>query len=150
MTRVAKKLVLPLLLVTGLGVGWLLQAPLVAEPVRDRVLEEVRITEVEGQVAIAVRFPCTVRYLTHFPQDQGRELHIRLKPIQICTADRDAFAARESVRPRHAEAASLIDVTYEGDIEGGPFLNLSFTEDLAWQVKPDTDFRGLLILISPL
>ena len=141
-------LLLAALVLLGLAV-WLLLSPLFAEPVRNSVLDEVRITEYQGQVAIAVRFPCPVRYLTHFPQTHGRELRIRLDPVPACNAEREAFAQRESVRPRHAEAAALDSVSYEGDIAGGPFLNLSFTAMRTWQVQPDKDFRGLLVLIAP-
>lgn len=149
MNRIKHWLGAPFLTLLILGAAWLLYQSSRAEPVRDQVLEDVSITEINGRIAVVIRLPCPFQTLTHFPQSQGSELRIRIQPAPTCNIDREAFSQRESVRPEHADAAALIAVTYEGDIETGPFISLSFSHAMQWQLQPQNDFRGLAVLVSP-
>ncbi len=142
-------LFVPTLLFISILTWWQLSVSR-AEPVRDRVLEDVRITEIAGKTAVAIRLPCPFQTLSHFPQAQGRELRIQIQPLVACNADRDAFRQRESFRPRHADVVSLTDVSYEGDLATGAYITLSFTRTMQWQLQTQNDFRGLLVLVSPL
>ena len=121
-----------------------------APPVRDKVLEEVEVLKYDGQSVIEVQFSFPLRYRSHFPQQSGEELRIRLFPIRIPSSDLNAAFKREGVVPRHAEDVALDEVIYEGDSEGGPYLLLNFTRPVSYEVIPGADYRSMGIVVQSL
>jgi len=137
---------LPALLFTAL-VLFIVSENHSAPPVRDKVLEEVEVLENEGQPVIEVKFSFPLRYKSHFPQQSGEELRIRLFPVRIPSSDLNAAFQREGVVPRDAEHVALDEVIYEGDSEGGPYLILNFTRPVSYEVIPGSDFRSMSIVV---
>ena len=121
-----------------------------APPVRDKVLEEVQVLINDGQLVIEVQFSFPLRYRSHFPQQSGEELRISLSPIRIPSSDLNAAFQREGVVPRHAEDVAIDEVIYEGDSEGGPYLTLSFTREVSYEVIPGSDYRSMSIVVRSL
>ena len=119
-----------------------------APPVRNKVLEDVSILESDGRPVIEVQFSFPLRYRSHFPQDRGTELRIRLFPVRIPASDINAAFKREGVVPRRAEDAAVDEVIYEGDSEGGPYLILNFTRPVDYQVIPGSDYRSIRIAVQ--
>ena len=119
-----------------------------AAPVRDKVLDEVRLELHDGEPAIVVRFAFPLRYVSHFPLDGGAELRIRLQPVRVPASDLDALFRREAVAPHHADVAAVDEVVYEGDMDGGPYLTVYFTHPVRYRVIPAPDYRGLLIIVT--
>jgi hypothetical protein len=118
-----------------------------AQPVRDRILEEVTITHENGHHIIEINFPFRIRYQSHFPDRHGKELRIRLQPVRVAATDIDAVFRRESVVPQYASVIALDEVTYEGDIKSGTQLTLTFTEDVTYEVRPAPDYTHIRIII---
>ena len=114
------------------------------------MLEEVLVIEKYGQPVIEVQFSFPLRYLSHFPQEGGEELRIRLRPVRIPSSDLDAAFKREGVVPEYAEAAAVSDVIYEGDVQGGPYLTVIFTQAVTYEVIPGSDYRSMKIIILSL
>lgn len=127
--------------ITGTGV--------VAQPVRDKVLDQVYIEAEDGNQILFVSLSYPFRYLSHFPADHGSELRIRIKPVRVPVSDGSAVFTREGVRPVAADEIGLVEVVYEGDIAGGPYLSLIFKQDTRYKVRPGTDYRHLSIAIEP-
>ncbi len=117
-----------------------------APPARDKVLEEVEVLENDGHFIIDVHFAFPLRYRSHFPAERGEELRIRLLPVRIPPSDINAAFEREGVVPRGAEAAAIDQVAYEGDSEGGPYLIVSFTKMVSYEVIPGSDYRSMTIV----
>jgi len=121
-----------------------------APPVRDKVLEEVEVLKNDGQSVIEVQFSFPLRYRSHFPQQSGEELRIRLFPVRIPSSDLNAAFKREGVVPRHAEDLALDEVIYEGDSEGGPYLILNFSRPVSYEVIPGSDYRSMSVVVRSL
>ncbi|MEN8800414.1 MAG: hypothetical protein ABF297_00335 [Thiogranum sp.] len=121
-----------------------------APPVRDKVLEEVEVLKNDGQSVIEVQFSFPLRYRSHFPQQSGEELRIRLLPVRIPSSDLNAAFKREGVVPRHAEDLALDEVIYEGDSEGGPYLILNFSRPVSYEVIPGSDYRSMSVVVRSL
>lgn len=119
-----------------------------SQPVRDRILDDVSITPTDGHYAIKVSFTTPVRYETHFPAHTGDDLRIQLQPVGVPFSELDAVIKRESVRPPDSGAIGLMEVIYEGDIEGGPFLTLHFDHAVTFEVIQEPDFRSLTVLVN--
>jgi hypothetical protein len=129
-----------------LAATWSYTAP----PVRDKVLQEVDLIQHDAEVVIEVQFSFPMRYRSHFPADHGEELRIRLQPVRVPSSDLDAVPRRESVIPQYAGAASVDEVIYEGDIEGGPYLTVRFTRPVSYQVIPGSDYRSMRVIVQSL
>lgn len=129
-------------------VGLLLfSSGLQAQPTRDRILDDVQITEDTGCAVIQVGFNFPVRYVKHFPYEFGDELRIQLEAIVISPVDEEALFTRESVKPPSHNFAKLVEIVYEGDIVGGPFLTLLFRYPVAFKVKQGANFRSMIIAV---
>lgn len=117
-----------------------------AQPVRDKILDEVYVTRENDRPAIHVSLTFPFRYLSHFPPEEGAELRIRIKPVRIPISDSDAVFKREGIRPDRADTVGLIEVLYEGDIDGGPYITLIFSRSVTYEVIPGTDYRHLTVI----
>lgn len=118
-----------------------------APPVRDKVLEEVQIVRSDGNVIIEVHFSFPMRYLSHFPQESGESLRIRLRPVRVPSSDANAVFRREGVVPRYADTVAVDEVIYEGDAPGGPLLTLNFTRPVSYRVIAGSDYRSISIVM---
>jgi hypothetical protein len=121
-----------------------------APPVRDKVLDEVNLIQSDGEVVVEVLFSFPLRYRSHFPPDDGEELRVRLQPVRVPASDLDAVPKRESVVPQYADVASVDEVIYEGDIEGGPYLTVRFTRPVRYDVVPGSDYRSVRVIVQSL
>jgi len=138
----------PVLWVCVLAMMFWIAVPLVAEPVRNRIINDVSYNVDAGELTIDVEFSFPVRYLRHFPPDSGDTLQIRLGVLGVSDVDRDLLVSRESARIPHELALPILDLSYEGDLPGGPYLTVRFTEPMEFSVKQNVDFRSLTIKVK--
>lgn len=131
-------------LITSLLGGWVLSAP----PVRDKILDDVVLTFSDESTVLEVSLTFPLRYQSHFPQTEGTELRIRLKPVRVPSSDLDAVFRREAVTPRYGENAAVDEVIYEGDVAGGPYLTVRFTRIMHYEVIPAPDYRSINIVLQ--
>ena len=117
--------------------------PAFAQPVSDRTLSDVRTENVGSCTAVTVNFNIRVQMLSHFPQGSGRELHIRVKPLDVSRAT----ALRESLRTPGSVPA-LESIEYEGDNPGGPVLTLTFNREMQFTVDAGPQTQSLIIRLS--
>jgi len=112
------------------------------------VLDDVTVSKQDQGALIEISFSCTVRYMTHFPQETGDELRVRVKPLRACAGDPFATLGRETMRPRNGDLAKLTEVTYEGDTAGGAYLTLYFSQPVEFSVRQGGDFRSITIEVK--
>jgi hypothetical protein len=134
-----------LFLITGFMFA---MSPLLAQPVADRVLDDLEMAENEDAVTITVNLTIPVRYVRHFPYDTGDELRINVMPFDARTEDREALFERESLAPFRDELPFLEEVVYEGDIEGGRYLTLFFNEVVAYEVEQGRNSRSMVVHVK--
>ena len=87
--------------------GLALPAPASAQVVADRTLSDVDVDTVGGCTTLTINFNIRIQVLSHFPEETGRELHVRVRPLDI----ESAGALRESLRlpvvnSRHLHSAA--------------------------------------------
>jgi len=122
--------------------------PSSAQPIRDRILADVRVVEQAECAIVRVILKFPVKYVSHFPLDSGDELRIALRPIDVPAADRNALIKRESMRAPSSERAAIEQIVYEGDSVAGPIVTLFFRHAVFFKVGQGNDFRSLIIAIS--
>ena len=146
-TRQCKKrrylYVVGILLLLGLFVIW--QA--MAQPARGRIIADVAVSEKMDRTELGVEFTFPIRYMRHFPEDYGDTIEIQLKAVVVSEIDADLLQHRESIRLPETATVPLLDISYEGDLPGGPYLTVRFHTPVAFAVKQGTDFRSLTITV---
>ena len=115
-----------------------------AQPVRDRILQDVEIKD----RCIVVGFSFSVQYLRHFPTRTGDEVRIFVRPRAVGRINGDALGRREAVRPPGRQAVHLSEAIYDGDSLGGPSVLLLFDRPVTFRVGMGTDFRSIVVLVG--
>lgn len=114
-----------------------------AQAVADRNLSDIRVDNVGTCSTLTVNFNIRVQLVSYFPTESGRELHIRLRPLDSAGIS----TLRESLRtPDSVPALRTID--FEGDNPSGPVLSLFFSQDMRFEVEAGQDPQSLIIRIS--
>jgi hypothetical protein len=119
-----------------------------AQPVRERVLDEVLVSETPDawEVHVGLSFPA--RYERHFPLQEGTELRVTMQPLAVSAVDQTELAGRESVRPRGGGEMGLVEVTWEGGADGGPYVTFEFSRPVSFWVRQGKDFRSLVVTVA--
>jgi len=144
--RLPRLVSLVVLVLVALGAGWVLSG----QQARDKIIDSAHISVDAGHVLLKVKLTYPFRYLSHFPQETGRELRIRIAPVRVPSSDVDAVFANEGLTPPDADVAAVDEVLYEGDTPNGPYITVRFTRPVRYEVIPGSDYRSVDIVIQEL
>lgn len=120
---------------------------LMAQPARGRIISNVTVSEQADRTVLAVEFTFPVRYVRHFPEDYGETVEIQLKEVMVSAIDADLLQRRESYPLQDIDNVPLLDISYEGDLPGGPYLTVRFYKPVAFTVRQGSDFRSLAVTV---
>ena len=108
-----------------------------AQAVTDQTLSDLRIERVGTCKTLTVEFNIRLQILSYYPSQPGRELHIRVRPLDATTS----LAARDALRPP-SNLPELRSIEYAGNDPAGPLVSLYFDRDMQFEVdggaEPDT------------
>ena len=144
--KLPRRLSLVVLVIIALAAGWVFSG----QPARDRIIESALINVDDGHVLLEVRLTFPFRYLSHFPQETGSELRIRIVPVRVPSSDVGAVFKNEGLAPPDADIAAVDQVLYEGDNPDGPYVTIRFTRPVRYQVIPGSDYRSINIIVQEL
>ncbi len=113
-----------------------------AQPTGGRVLSDITVAGSGACKTARIVFSFPIRYINHFPQTQGGEVRIQLKPVAVGALEVQDALEREAFSPLD-EMKLLNEVIYEGDMAGGPYLSLQFNKTVRFKVAQGTDFRSI-------
>jgi len=130
-----------------LAVTW--HVTLQSQPVRDRILDTIEVQHTGDGTVIHVTMTVPVRYIRHYPYESGNELRIKVLPFDVRSNDRDALHKRESLVPPDDDPPELMEVIYEGDMDGGPFLTLLFDHEVHYEAGQGRDSRSIVVRLLP-
>lgn len=139
---IAKTLFLALLLHSSTALGQMIGEGIMSD------LDIYTGTECEPEIAV-VQMNIPIRYISHFPKKKGNRVRIRIRPLAVSALDEDSLDERESRAPAFRRKTLLREATFEGDINGGPFVTLRLNEQSIFYVFQGPDFRSLWVVISP-
>ena len=131
----------------GLTVGTLallVAISLKAQPTGGRILFDITVSGSNACKVALIGFSFPIRYINHFPQTEGLEVRIQLKPVTVGPMDAQDLKDREAFSPVD-DATLLNSVTFEGDMAGGPYLILQFSASARFTVAQGTDFRSIRV-----
>ena len=122
----------------------LLAISLKAQPTGGKILTDITVTGNDTCKTAQIGFNFPIRYINHFPQNEGYEVRIQLKPVTVAPMETQDLSSREAFSPVD-DASLLSNVIYEGDMTGGPYLTLQFTQRARYTVVQGTDFRSVRV-----
>ena len=131
--------------------GWIALAALLAGgaaqaqlsgPVGGRFVDIVELNDHDDQADIVVQFNCSLRYITHQPASEGKELRIQLLPQGDCGIAPGSQLLGEL--PPLSGGAHIIDaVRVDSDVPGQLTLAFSFQRAERFVIAQGADPRGL-------
>jgi len=107
-----------------------------------RFIDLVELSDHDDQADIVVQFTCSLRYLTHQPASEGKELRIQLQPQGDC---RVAFGSQVAGElPPVSGGANIISaVRVDSDVPGQPTLVFSFKKSEHYVIAQGVDVKSL-------
>lgn len=127
-------------LATGIGLG---------EPVLNQVLSGARVIQSVGSSCPAIRigFNFRVRYVSHFPVNGGRELRIKVRPLNRINASKNFLIPRESAIAPNLPGVDIRGIVFEAN-GSGPVLMIYFDRKVAYKVSQGSDFTSILVRVA--
>ena len=107
-----------------------------------RIVDLVELIDHDDQADIAVQFNCSVRYITHQPAAEGKELRIQMKPQGDCGVSLATQTVGE-LPPLSGGANIINNVRVDSDVPGQLTLAFSFRQQEHFVIAQGADLRGL-------
>ncbi|WP_198005840.1 tetratricopeptide repeat protein [Erythrobacter sp. SD-21] len=101
-----------------------------AQAVTDQTLSDLRVERVGTCTTLTVEFNIRLQILSYYPSRPGRELYIRVRPLDPSAN----LAARDALRPP-GSLPELRSIEYDGTDPGGPLVSLYFQQDMQFEVE---------------
>ncbi len=113
----------------------------------DRILDEISFSGAENYTMLTVSFNFPVKYLRHFPINNGKEIHIQFEPIITSKDNQVALNKREILLPTGNNPVGVTRVVYEGSEFIKPTIRVIFDKAVFFDAKQGADYRSLAVLI---
>ena len=108
----------------------------------NRFIDVVELEDHDDQADIVVQFNCSLRYLTHQPASEGKELRLQLQPTGDCGVQAGTQIAGEL--PPLSGGANIIDaVRVDSDVPGQLTLDFSFRKKERYVIAQSANLRGI-------
>jgi hypothetical protein len=133
-------------LASVLALAWLAAlawaAPAAAQVGPGRFVDLVELNDHDDQADILVQFTCSLRYLTHQPATEGKELRLQMQPQGDCRVAPGAQIAGEL--PPVSGGGNILDaVRVDADVPGQATLVFSFRKSEHYVVAQGVDTRSI-------
>jgi hypothetical protein len=143
-----------------------------ARAAEGEVLQGVQVIEKDDTIDLQIDFAIPLQYMRHFPPTTGDILQIQLradaeapaaeKPAEDAPAEQTpeqvaqeasiaaarSAAKRESLSPPATDLVPLVNVNYEGEVPGGPFLTLRFKFGVEYTVAAGPANRSVIVSVK--
>jgi tetratricopeptide (TPR) repeat protein len=133
------------------SLGFLLMAALGSSPAAlaqitgaapARFVDVIEVEDHDDQADIVVQFTCSLRYITHQPASEGKELRIQLQPLGDCQLANGGQVLGEL--PPVSGGAHIVDAArVESDVPGQVTLVFDFRKNEHYVLAQGVDPRGL-------
>ncbi len=110
-----------------------------------RALRSIEVEESESGWTFELQLDFPVRYLRHAPQTAARTLRVQVAPVERGGDELPDESQRESLPLPRNGSGPLLEVLYIGSPESGAFIELQFSQSLAFSVEQGSGLRSLRI-----
>lgn len=112
------------------------------------VVKEVDIFTEDENVVLQIDFDVPIRYEDHFPEKMGEILQVKFRLVSLSNVTRKEVISPETLRPELVDLISLVNITFEGGVPGGPLLTLLFSKPVTYEVREDVQLKSLFVVFS--
>lgn len=109
-----------------------------------RFVDIIEVADHDDQADITVIFTCSMRYITHLPPSDGKELRIELQPLPDCGVSRGAQISGD-LPPLSGGAKIIASARVESDVPGQVTLVFSWRKAERFVLAQGADPRGIRI-----
>jgi hypothetical protein len=88
----------------------------------DALISDVLLTKDKNSRNLQLDFASPVRYIGHFPENEGDILQIKLRAISFHEFAENYSVFKKFLQNPKAKDYNIEDIRYEGDVPGGPFV----------------------------
>jgi len=113
-----------------------------------RIISDISFSQSSENATIKVSFNFPVRYLRHYPANNGKEVRIQFEPMSANTEDKLDLKKRESHFPPTSNPAGAVRVEYEGRDLLTPTILIVFDAPCYFDVTHGDDARSIQVLVS--
>jgi len=111
----------------------------------ESLIAEVVLTKDKEVNNLQVDFASPVRYVGHFPESQGEILQVKVRAISFHEFKENFSLIDTFLKLPEARDSHIADIRYEGNVPGGPFLIIKFTQPVTYQVDEGDGLKAMLI-----
>jgi hypothetical protein len=111
----------------------------------ETLVADVVLTKDKEANNLQVDFASPVRHIGHFPENQGDLLQIKLRAISFHEFNESYSLINTFLQSHEAKDYHIADIRYEGNVPGGPFLTIKFSQPVSYQVNEGDGLKAMLI-----
>lgn len=111
------------------------------------LIEGAVLIREEDKKSIQIEFSAPVRIVGVFPDKSGDILQVKLRIIAIGEFDENFSVLERYVGEEEGKEIHLTHMRYEGNVPGGPFIVMKFSQPVQWNVTEGDSLLGMNIEI---
>jgi len=113
----------------------------------DKLLDDVLVTQEGNLVVLQVKTNLPIKYENHYPKGPSDFIQVKVRSVSLTDVGRNEYMGNDSILPGFIEQIPIMDVAFEGDVPGGPYISLRFKEPVNYKIKETSDLYGIKFLI---
>lgn len=113
-----------------------------------QVIEAVDIFTEDESVVLQIDFTVPVRYEDHYPEQTGEILQIKCRLVSLAGVNKKEIVSIPGLRPELVKQISLVNISFEGGVEGGPLLTMLFSKPVKFEVREDPQLKSMFVVFS--
>lgn len=113
----------------------------------EKLLDDVVVTQEGNLVVLQVKTNLAIKYENHYPKGPSNFIQIKVRPVSLVSVNRNEYMGTDSILPGFIEQIPVMDVAFEGNVPGGPFISLRFKEAVNYKIKETSDLYGVKLMI---
>ncbi len=113
----------------------------------DQVIEDVVMFTDDNKAVVQVHFSGPIRYEDHFPEGNSNFLQVKLRMVALNQSRKREVVAQEKLKTDIVQRTSLVNISYEGNVPGGPLLTFLFTRPVDFSVRTSDSLDSIIVEI---
>jgi len=111
----------------------------------DALVSDIALSRDNKGGHLDINFTNPVRYLGHFPANEGDVIQVRLRPVLFGGFSENLSITNTVPAPGKAIDYDVEEVRYEGNVPGGPLIVIRFSKPMRFNIKEGEGLKSLLI-----
>ena len=131
-----------ILILIGFGLG------VVSFDTDRQLIEDAVLIREQDNKSIHIDFSAPVRIVGIFPEESGDIVQIKLRVIAFGKFDENLSILEKFVGIEEGKEMHITNMRYEGNVPGGPFVVMKFSQPVKWNITEGDSLLGMNIDIK--